>query len=168
MPEPVNPEPVFVDPAGRRLRWIRAAMWALIALAVGYVVLAISAVLGGPSINAPLLPQPPAAIATPEKPAPVKKTSAPSPSASSAPETDAPSDDVTPSAEPSSAPSTVPEVASVSEPTPTPEPTPEPTPTPTPTSSAPGNSGTAPGHSDDETTPGQQNRTEPTTGPRAP
>jgi hypothetical protein len=50
--------PVFVDPTGRRQRTIRRAGAFLVLPAAGYVVLLISSLLGGPSVNTPLIPVP--------------------------------------------------------------------------------------------------------------
>jgi hypothetical protein len=51
--------PVFVDSTGRRHRTIRRAGAFLAIPAVGYVVLLVSSVLGGPTVNTPLVPPPP-------------------------------------------------------------------------------------------------------------
>jgi len=52
------PAPVFVDATGRRRRRVRRLGLALAVLAVGYLVLAISTALGGPTLNEPFLPLP--------------------------------------------------------------------------------------------------------------
>lgn len=54
--EPVRP--VFVDSSGRRQRRVLRAARLLVIPAGGYVALLISTVLGGPSLNAPFVPQP--------------------------------------------------------------------------------------------------------------
>ncbi|WP_052352106.1 hypothetical protein [Streptomyces collinus] len=50
--------PVFVDSSGRRQRRVRRAARLLVIPAGGYVALLISAVLGGPRLSAPFVPQP--------------------------------------------------------------------------------------------------------------
>ncbi|MEV7025788.1 hypothetical protein AB0O00_27090, partial [Kitasatospora sp. NPDC093558] len=57
-----TPAPVFVDASGRRQRRIRRLGLALAVPAGGYLALLTSALLGGPTVNAPFLPlpQPPA------------------------------------------------------------------------------------------------------------
>lgn len=159
MPETVTPEPVFVDPAGRRMRWIRRTLWVLVVVAAAYVALAISAFLGGPTIDAPLLPQPPAAVAPPE-PTPAAKTA-----------------DAVP-ADPSTAPvdqdgtsgtdaGTMSDPSPASVPAPTAAPVPSQAPAPAPTETAPGSSGTAPGQTRSGDTPGDTHRSDPTPKPRA-
>ncbi|WBQ06025.1 hypothetical protein [Kribbella sp. CA-293567] len=49
-------EPVFVDPTGRRSRTLRRAGVVVIAPTSAYLVLLVSSVLGGPTIDTPLLP----------------------------------------------------------------------------------------------------------------
>lgn len=63
-------EPVFVDASGRRRRRVRRLGAGLAVLGVGYVVLLLSTVLGGPSVRMPLLPAPPAATVRPAHPGP--------------------------------------------------------------------------------------------------
>ncbi|MEV5969466.1 hypothetical protein [Streptomyces sp. NPDC051921] len=57
-PAPSVPEasPVFVDTSGRRQRRVRRWGYLLLVPAVGYVALLISALLGGPTVQAPFLP----------------------------------------------------------------------------------------------------------------
>jgi hypothetical protein len=50
--------PVFVDSSGRRQRRVLRAARLLVIPAGGYVALLISALLGGPTLNAPFVPQP--------------------------------------------------------------------------------------------------------------
>ncbi|MEU6319772.1 hypothetical protein [Streptomyces sp. NPDC047009] len=62
-PEPGAPKsesvrPVFVDSSGRRQRRVLRAARLLVIPAGGYVALLISALLGGPTLNAPFVPQP--------------------------------------------------------------------------------------------------------------
>ncbi|MEV6992694.1 hypothetical protein AB0N87_26375 [Streptomyces sp. NPDC093228] len=57
-PEGDSTRPVFVDPTGRRQRRVLRAARLLVVPAGGYVALLISAVLGGPSLSAPFVPQP--------------------------------------------------------------------------------------------------------------
>ncbi|REJ04507.1 hypothetical protein DY023_13745 [Microbacterium bovistercoris] len=155
MPEAVTPEPVFVDPAGRRMRWIRRTLWALVVLAVAYVALAISAFLGGPSIDAPLLPQPRAAVAPPA-PTTVPKTADAVPVEPSADPVDVPGEQAD-TADP--APASVPSAP--------PAPSTAPAPAPEPTETAPGSSGTAPGQNRSRETPGDTRKADPTPKPRA-
>lgn len=54
----IEHRPVFLDASGRRQRRLRVAGAILVAPAVGYVGLLLSAVLGGPTINSPFLPLP--------------------------------------------------------------------------------------------------------------
>ncbi|WP_316739250.1 hypothetical protein [Streptomyces sp. MK7] len=63
--------PVFVDSSGRRQRRVLRAARLLMIPAGGYVALLVSAMLGGPSISSPFVPQPdPAHPATPRATAP--------------------------------------------------------------------------------------------------
>ncbi|GGJ72077.1 hypothetical protein [Streptomyces brasiliensis] len=63
--------PVFVDSSGRRQRRVKRAAWLLVIPAGGYVALLISTVFGGPSLNAPFVPQPePKHLTTPRVSAP--------------------------------------------------------------------------------------------------
>ncbi|MFE0509138.1 hypothetical protein [Streptomyces sp. NPDC058964] len=57
-PERESVRPVFVDSSGRRQRRVLRAARLLVIPAGGYVALLISAVLGGPSLSAPFVPQP--------------------------------------------------------------------------------------------------------------
>ncbi|WP_354641293.1 hypothetical protein [Kitasatospora camelliae] len=57
---PSAPPPVFVDSSGRRQRRVRRLGRLLAVPAVGYLALVLSSLLGGPAIDAPFLPQPPA------------------------------------------------------------------------------------------------------------
>ncbi|MFK0152540.1 hypothetical protein ACIQVK_10755 [Streptomyces sp. NPDC090493] len=57
-PEDDSVRPVFVDASGRRQRRVRRAARLLVIPAVGYVVLLISTVLGGPTISSPFVPLP--------------------------------------------------------------------------------------------------------------
>jgi len=52
---------IFVDPTGRRRRIARRGAVVIAALAVGYIGLLVSTVLGGPSVHTPLIPFPKAA-----------------------------------------------------------------------------------------------------------
>ncbi|MHC6220800.1 hypothetical protein [Arthrobacter sp. MMS24-S77] len=66
--------PVFVDASGRRLRRVKLIGLGALALAAGYVVLLLVALVGGPNIAAPYLPLPAASAArdlpsTPSAPA---------------------------------------------------------------------------------------------------
>lgn len=70
-------EPVFVDPTGRRHRTIRRAGALLAVPAGGYVVLLISSLLGGPSLDTPLIPLP-EAVRPASRPQPATEPSAPS------------------------------------------------------------------------------------------
>jgi hypothetical protein len=80
--------PVFVDPSGRRQRWLRVVGAFGVLPAVGYVFLLLSTVLGGPTVQSPFLPlplvRPPVAIGSPVRP-PVAPPSAAVGSASSSP-----------------------------------------------------------------------------------
>jgi len=58
-----EPSPVFVDTSGRRQRRVRRIGWLLAVPAAGYLALLASSLLGGPTIDAPFLPQAPAAQA---------------------------------------------------------------------------------------------------------
>mgnify|MGYP001099439282 CR=1 FL=1 len=52
--------PVFLDASGRRQRAVRAAAAVAVLAAFSYAALLVSALVGGPTIDAPFLPQPPA------------------------------------------------------------------------------------------------------------
>lgn len=56
-PKSESVRPVFVDSSGRRQRRVLRAARLLVIPAGGYVALLISAVLGGPSLDAPFVPQ---------------------------------------------------------------------------------------------------------------
>ncbi|HEY3001506.1 MAG TPA: hypothetical protein VGJ44_04085 [Kribbellaceae bacterium] len=110
---------IFVDPTGRRRRIARRGAVVIAALAVGYLGLLVSTVLGGPSVHTPLIPVPKAA--RPEsKPQPTVTPSevanSPQPTATPMPSG---SQTLTPSASPTPA-RTQPPVATV---TPSPTPT---------------------------------------------
>ncbi|GAA4998554.1 hypothetical protein GCM10023335_10210 [Streptomyces siamensis] len=57
-PKSESVSPVFVDSSGRRQRRVLRAARLLVIPAGGYAALLVSAVLGGPSLNAPFVPQP--------------------------------------------------------------------------------------------------------------
>ncbi|MFI5533599.1 hypothetical protein ACIA8O_34195 [Kitasatospora sp. NPDC051853] len=146
-------EPVFVDASGRRQRLVRRAGRLLVIPAAGYLALLLSSLLGGPSVDAPFLPQqhaerPP----TPTVPAaPAAGTTADGPSAEgsarpagSAGQTAAPSR----SARPAGAPS--PSAAPVTAP---PEPT---APVTTGPTAGPGNPTNSPGHGRPSTAPSRK------------
>ncbi|MFI8826533.1 hypothetical protein [Streptomyces sp. NPDC053431] len=61
-----EPSPVFVDTSGRRQRRLRRWGYLLVVPAVGYVALLVSALLGGPTVQAPFLPS----ARAPQTPAP--------------------------------------------------------------------------------------------------
>lgn len=143
--------PVFVDASGRRLRGVRVAAGIALTAALSYVGLLASAVLGGPTIEAPFLPQPPVAAqnapipspqptasearrVSPASPAPRRTASLPAPIVRATP---APS---TPAPDPGTAP--------VSDPTPAPQ-----TSAPGPSADPPGKSGSAPGQTRKPTPP---------------
>jgi len=140
--------PVFLDATGQRRRTLRRAGAFLAVPIVGYLILMSSSLLGGPSLDTPLIPQPDAATKSKHLP-----QITPPPAAIKAdgstptPDQTEPSDD--PSSEPSDTPSSaVPTVAPT---------TPGVVPT-APTTTAPSGSPTAP--------PGKQTTTPTTT--RAP
>ena len=108
-------DPVFVDSTGRRHRTIRRAGAFLAIPAGGYVVLLVSSLLGGPTVNTPLVPLP----AAPQR------LSDPRPVVTPTPASDGES-------------TTSPETVGPSEKTPTQDPTQLPTPTRvTPATTAP-------------------------------
>lgn len=78
-PEP--PAPVFVDTSGRRQRRVRRWGYLLVVPAAAYVVLLISTLLGGPTLQSPFLPS----AQAPQTPAPEgtagSRTASPSPAA---------------------------------------------------------------------------------------
>ncbi|MDQ0312475.1 cytoskeletal protein RodZ [Kitasatospora herbaricolor] len=51
-----EPTPVFVDASGRRQRQVRRFGRLLVVPAVGYVILLVSTLLGGPTVQSPFLP----------------------------------------------------------------------------------------------------------------
>ncbi|MGV4987101.1 hypothetical protein ACVB8X_22870 [Streptomyces sp. NRAIS4] len=78
--EPYTPtrepaRPVFVDSSGRRQRRVRRAARLLVLPAVGYVALLTSALLGGPAISSPFVPQ--AGPTHPDLPGPTAPDSSP-------------------------------------------------------------------------------------------
>ncbi|MEU1194729.1 hypothetical protein ABZ446_00700 [Streptomyces sp. NPDC005813] len=78
-PKSGSVSPVFVDSSGRRQRRVLRAARLLVLPAGGYAALLISAVLGGPSLSAPFVPQPDTTRPTaPHSPAPDADRSAPS------------------------------------------------------------------------------------------
>ncbi|MDQ0612588.1 cytoskeletal protein RodZ [Microbacterium sp. W4I4] len=158
MPESLQRTPIFVDAAGRRLRWVRTLLWSVIIVAAIYVLLAFSALLGGPRIDAPFLPQPIVADA----PAPSQGLDAPAP-ATSTPASDAPGSTQR-SADPSDPPTPVQTAPARSTPLPS---TPAVEPAPQPTQTTPGRSSDASGTVRD-TNPGAAHRVEPTGAPVRP
>lgn len=74
-----EPSPVFVDSSGRRQRRVRRLGWLLVVPAAGYVVLVLSSLFGGPTLESPFLPAPRSADAAPSK-APAAEPRRPSPS----------------------------------------------------------------------------------------
>ncbi|MGW1343923.1 hypothetical protein ACWCOV_22950 [Kribbella sp. NPDC002412] len=68
MKSPSARRPVFLDSTGRRHRAIRRAGAVLAVPAAGYLILVVSSVLGGPSLDTPLVPLPEAAKPAPNKP----------------------------------------------------------------------------------------------------
>lgn len=153
MSEPQPHMPVFVDSSGRRLPWVRALLWVCAVVAVGYVVLTLSALLGGPRIDAPFLPQPIAAAPAHAEPAPVATTSAPAPSETSSPEATVKAHT---QPAPQVVPASAPAPASIAPAPPSAAPSPVPT--------APGNSGDT-SHGSSSTAPGSGHRTYPTPRP---
>ncbi|MFJ3305888.1 hypothetical protein ACIPSA_22720 [Streptomyces sp. NPDC086549] len=63
-PASASVRPVFVDSSGRRQRRVLRAARLLLIPAGGYVALLISAVLGGPTVSSPFVPQPDSAHPT--------------------------------------------------------------------------------------------------------
>ncbi|MBW5482786.1 hypothetical protein [Streptomyces bambusae] len=84
-PPPAAPAPeagpVFVDASGRRQRRVRRWAYLLVLPAAAYVVLVVSSLLGGPTVQSPFLPsaQPPH---TPRPPGPAAGTTPAGPSGS--------------------------------------------------------------------------------------
>lgn len=74
-----EPSPVFVDTSGRRQRRVRRWGYLLVVPAVGYVALLVSALLGGPTVQAPFLPaaRPPQTEAPSATPSPASDSAAP-------------------------------------------------------------------------------------------
>jgi hypothetical protein len=150
----VRHTPVFVDASGRRLRGVRVVAGIALTAAVSYVGLLASAVLGGPTIEAPFLPQPPVAAQNAPVPSPQPTASenrparpAPKPTASFPPPivraTPAPS-----TAAPAPATAPGPSTAPASDPTPAPQAS-----APGRSSDPPGKSGSAPGQTRKPTPP---------------
>lgn len=149
--------PVFVDASGRRLRHVLRAGWALLAGVALYAVVVVTAALGGPSLDAPFLPQGPVDAQV----SPDGQQSDPTRTPSATPSSTGEPSDVTSSSSPTASPeltvgrdsadesSDVQAVASTTRPTaaaPT-STTASPTsqPSPTPSESPRGKSDTAPG-----------------------
>jgi len=123
--------PVFVDSTGRRHRTIRRAGAFLAVPATAYVVLLVSSLLGGPTVNTPLVPLP----AAPEhlsKPRPVvSRTPVPTAEATTSAETVRPSEN-SPTQAPTRVPTPTPVTPVTTAPvTPRRPTTPKGTPTPT-------------------------------------
>ncbi|MFG3348301.1 hypothetical protein ACGF1Z_24980 [Streptomyces sp. NPDC048018] len=89
---PPEPSPVFVDSSGHRQRRVRRWGRLLVVPAIAYVALLVSALLGGPTVQAPFLPS-----------APAPRTPAPGPAPTDAAAPSRPSD-----ADPSSRPDATP------------------------------------------------------------
>lgn len=70
--QPAEDAPIFVDTSGRRHRKVRWLGWLLAVPAAGYLALLVSSLLGGPTVDAPFLPQGPAQSSTPP-PAPTQE-----------------------------------------------------------------------------------------------
>ncbi|MGQ7313142.1 hypothetical protein ACUOFU_15660 [Microbacterium arabinogalactanolyticum] len=157
MSEPATHTPVFVDSAGRRLRWVRAGLWVAVLAAIVYIALAASALLGGPRIDAPFLPQPITADAPPPAQhveVPASPTTAPAPVATSGTGTTAAAE------KPAPAPAAVSTTAPVAPPA-------SAAPAPAPSPTAPGRSGgTGTGTTTDN--PGSTHRADPTGRPVRP
>ncbi|WP_344781303.1 hypothetical protein [Microbacterium kribbense] len=111
--------PVFLDTTGRRLRRVRVAAGAVVAAALCYAVLLVSAMVGGPTIDAPLLPQPPSAAGTATTPAPQPSATHPHPAAPKS---------RTPASPPATTPATPPAAPQIVSATTAPSATPEPAP----------------------------------------
>lgn len=98
--------PVFVDSTGRRHRTIRRAGAFLAVPATAYVVLLVSSLLGGPTVDTPLVPLPAAAPERLSEPQPAVTTTPVSAGESTtSPETVGPSEE-TPTQDPSQVPTT--------------------------------------------------------------
>jgi hypothetical protein len=155
--------PVFVDSTGRRHRTIRRAGAFLAVPATAYVVLLVSSLLGGPTVNTPLVPLP----AAPERLSEPRPVVTPTPvsagESTTSPETAGPSEK-TPTQDPTQLPTPIlvtPVTAPVTpgmptsptgNPTGTPTATPTGTPTGTPTVTP---TGTPTGTPTPTSTPGQ-------------
>ncbi|MFB7464121.1 hypothetical protein ACFCZ1_11585 [Streptomyces sp. NPDC056224] len=74
------PSPVFVDSSGRRQRRVRRLGWLLVVPAAAYIVLLISSLFGGPTLQSPFLPSPRVPENTQSRP-PVAEPGSPSPGA---------------------------------------------------------------------------------------
>ncbi|MFF3600264.1 RodZ family helix-turn-helix domain-containing protein [Kitasatospora indigofera] len=90
-----EPAPVFVDASGRRQRRVRRFGRLLVVPAVGYVILLVSTLLGGPTVQSPFLPSaqaprppvstPPAAPTTASPTAEARASTGPAPGKAAAP-----------------------------------------------------------------------------------
>lgn len=90
-----EPAPVFVDSSGRRQRRVRRFGRLLVVPAVGYVILLVSTLLGGPTVQSPFLPSaqaphpsvssPPAAPTTAPPTVEAQASTGPAPARSAAP-----------------------------------------------------------------------------------
>jgi len=140
-----EPTPVFVDPRGRRRRWAVVAAWAGSAVAATYLALVLSALLGGPTIDAPFLPAPVGESAELPRPLPSPSVQAVTLDPVVLEGSDAPADSTT-------------STASREESTPDTVTAPE---TTADSVDAPGNSGAAPGQTVSTTSPGADNRAAP-------
>lgn len=146
--------PVFVDASGRRLRRVRLIGGVALAVVGGYVVLLLVALLGGPNVAAPYLPQPAAPTAN------AAATAPPTPSPSAAQTTHASGEAQAEPQGPAQAAIPVAALAPNSGPTPVagaaPAPIAAPATAAAPVSSAataPGKSGSAPGQTTRPTSP---------------
>ncbi|MEV7417783.1 hypothetical protein [Streptomyces sp. NPDC089919] len=79
-PGPEPAPPVFVDFSGRRRRRVQRLGRLLVVPAAGYLALVVSALLGGPTLGVPFLPDPPGAH-QPHHPPAVADPDAPGPAA---------------------------------------------------------------------------------------
>ncbi|KJL46105.1 hypothetical protein RS84_02728 [Microbacterium hydrocarbonoxydans] len=139
-----EPTPVFVDPRGRRRRWAVIAAWIGSAVAATYLALVVSALLGGPTINAPFFPTSIGESVALPRPLPSPVTP---PSESPAPIATEESDPVVTTTTATTSETAAAPPADVSEPAAT-----------APASDAPGNSESAPGQTVSATSPGADNR----------
>ncbi|WP_199881381.1 hypothetical protein [Streptomyces sp. CB03911] len=78
-----EPAPVFVDASGRRQRQVRRFGRLLVVPAVGYVILLVSTLLGGPTVQSPFLPS--AQAPRPSVSSPPAAPEAPSPTVEAQP-----------------------------------------------------------------------------------